>query len=99
MPPWPEMMSKNDLFEPRANLRVAPESMTTDEGEASVPGKRPLEPLWPSWSVPEWMNVPPAQVALGLSMTSVLPPYLESEPGPETVPPAKVWIQAPVSSE
>src|SRR6185369_14515782 len=92
------MASKNDLLEPRRNFSVAPESITTDDGTANVPGKRPLEPPTPSCSVPEWMNVPPAHVALGLSMMSV-PPYFESEPGPEIEPPSKCWIQAPGSSD
>ena len=32
-------------------------------------------------------------------MTRVPVPNFVSDPGPETVPPAKVWIQAPVSSD
>src|SRR3954469_20835108 len=75
-PPAPEMTSKNDLLEPRTNFSVAPASTTTDEGVASVPGNRPLEPPWPSCSVPVWTKVPPAHVALGLSRRSTPVPYL-----------------------
>src|SRR5688500_348742 len=48
IPPAPEMMSKNDLLEPRLNLRIAPLWMTTEEGLARVPGSRPLDPRRPS---------------------------------------------------
>src|SRR5437667_12777776 len=96
MPPAPEIMSKKDLFEPRLNLRIAPGLMTTEEGLASVPGSRPLEPPRPSWRVPLRMLVPPVQVALGLSMTRVLVPHLVNPPGPDTVP-RKVCIHAPTS--
>src|SRR3954471_22368977 len=99
IPPAPEMTSKNDLLELRRNFSVAPASITTEEGTASVPGNSPLDPPWPSCSVPVWMNVPPAQVALGLSRRSTPMPYLESEPGPEMVPPPKCCCQAPVSSD
>src|SRR5437667_7807542 len=96
MPPAPEMMSKNDLLEPRLNLSVAPELMRTEDGLARVPGSRPLEPPRPSWSVPLRMLVPPVQVALGLSMTRVPVPHFVNPPGPETVP-RKVCIHAPTS--
>src|SRR3954470_5113339 len=95
--PAPEMLSKKVLLDPRRNLRLPVASMTTDEGAARVPGRRPLEPLTPSWRVPLWMKVPPAQVAVGLSRTRVAMPYLEREPGPEMLLPEKVWIHAPVS--
>src|SRR5262249_27703376 len=95
-PPAPERMSKNDLLEPRLNLRVAPLLMTTEEGLSSVPGSRPLDPRRPSWSVPLWIRVPPAQLALGLSSGRLPVPSMLSEPDPDTVP-LKVWSQAPVS--
>src|SRR5437016_13773551 len=95
-PPAPEMMSKKDLSEPRLNLRAAPLYTTTGEGEARVPGSRPLDPPRPSWRVPPRILVPPVQVALGLSMMRVPVPSLDSKPGPETVP-VKVWSQAPTS--
>jgi len=60
-------MSKKDLLEPRLNFSVAPESMTTLEGTPSVPGRRPLEPPTPSWSVPEATRVPPVQVVLRIA--------------------------------
>src|SRR5947207_9955968 len=97
--PAPEVLSKKDLLEPRENLRLPAASMTTLEGEASVPGSRPLEPPWPSWRVPEATWVPPAQVAAGLSRMRVEPPNLVSEPTPEMLPPEKVCSHAPVSSE
>src|SRR4051812_4096301 len=98
--PGPEMMSKNVLLEPRTNFKVAPESRTTLEGAARVPGRRPLDPPTPSWRVPVWTKVPPAQVAARLSRVRVPMPNLEREPGPETAGvPVKVWFQAPVSSE
>src|SRR5690349_23773932 len=64
IPPPPEMMSKNDLFDPRLNLRVAPGLIATDEGLARVPGRRPFEPARPSSRVPPRMLVPPVQLAL-----------------------------------
>ena len=76
MPPPPEMMSKNDLFEPRLNLRVAPASMTIEEGLARVPGRRPLEPPRPSWRVPLWITVPPLQVALGFGIPLLVLAYV-----------------------
>src|SRR5205809_26198 len=96
IPPAPEMISKNDLLEPRLNLRVAPGLMTTEEGLPRLPGSSPLEPPRPSWRVPPRILVPPVQVAVGLSSVSVPVPSLLSKPGPETVP-VKVWIQAPTS--
>jgi len=48
IPPAPEMISKNDLLEPRLNLRIAPALMMTEDGLARVPGNSPLEPLRPS---------------------------------------------------
>src|SRR5678810_100968 len=97
MPPAPEIMSKKDLLEPRLNLSVPPALTTTDEGLPRVPGSKPLDPPRPSWRVPLRMLVPPAQVALGLSMTRVPLPHFVSAPGPETVPPANVCIHAPTS--
>src|SRR3954451_4652149 len=97
--PPPEMLSKKDLLEPRRNLRVPPALTTTRDGLPRTPGSRPLDPPTPSWRVPEETVVPPAQGAEGLSRMSVPPPNLVREPGPETVPPEKCWIHAPVSSE
>src|SRR5437763_1001914 len=91
------MMSKQDLLEPRLNLRTPPLLMATTDGFARVPGSKPLEPPRPSGRVPRWIRAPPVQVALGLSITRVPVPSLVREPEPETAPPAKVWIQAPVS--